>query len=327
MKGNDPKNKDKGGIHSVLILAALLLLLVALTLFSPHIAQWTGIDLTPFWSHPYFNFGNVPITPAFLIKAFVFLLLIIFAVHFSRRFIRHQILERTSLDVGQKYALERGIGYVVFVIGAMIGLQSMGLNLSSLVVLGGAIGIGIGLGLQTIANNFTSGIILLIERSIKVGDRVEVGSLNGDVAHIGPRATWVRTNDNIVVVIPNSHFTEKPVINWTAEDRQIRFSIPVGVSYSSDPAQVREILLGVAASHPDVLPVPKPSVIFKEFGDSSLNFELRVWTIRQVQTPHILKSDLYFNIFEAFRKNGIEIPFPQRDLHLKSAAYLDPRHK
>jgi len=186
-------------------------------------------------------------------------------------------------------------------------------------VLGGAVGIGIGLGLQTVANNIMAGIILLIERSIKVGDRVEVGSLNGDVIHIGARATWVRTNDNIDVIVPNSEFTQKPVTNWTAEDRQIRFSIPVGVSYASDPEKVREVLLEVAAGHPDVLPDPKPDVVFREFGDSSLNLELRVWTVRQVQTPQRLKSDLYFLIFRAFRENAIEIPFPQRDVHLKSA--------
>ena len=158
-----------------------------------------------------------------------------------------------------------------------------------------------------IANNFVAGIILLIERSIKVGDRVEVGELNGDVIHIGPRATYIRTNDNINVIVPNAEFTEKRVINWTAEDRQIRFSIPVGVSYGSNPEQVRDILLRVASEHPDVLQNPKPDVIFIGFGESSLDFELRVWTIRRVQTPQILKSELYFPIFRAFGENGIEL--------------------
>ncbi|MBN1568221.1 MAG: mechanosensitive ion channel [Acidobacteria bacterium] len=272
------------------------------------------------WSKPYFHLGNVPITPPFLIKSFVLLLIIILAARAIRRLVRYQILARTSLDIGQQYALERGIGYLVFVIGFMIVLQSIGVNLNSLIVLGGAIGIGIGLGLQTVANNFTVGIILLIERSIKVGDRVEVGSLNGDVVHIGARATWVRTNDNIDVIVPNSEFTQKPVTNWTAEDRQVRFSVPLGVSYGSDPETVRDILLNVAAEHADVLPNPKPDVIFRGFGESSLDFDLRVWTARRVQTPQILKSELYFRIFQAFRENGIEIPFPQRDLHLKSVS-------
>jgi small-conductance mechanosensitive channel len=317
------KPKGWGALRGFFLLAGLLVLLLAWRMLSPRIMpriiQWIGDDFMRLWSQPYFSVGDVPITPAFLIKSFIFLVLIIFSVRFSRQLVRSQLRAHSSMDVGQQFALERGTGYLVFIIGLIIGLQSMGVNLSSLIVLGGAIGIGIGLGLQTVANNFLAGIILLIERSIKVGDRVEVGKLNGDVVHIGMRATWVRTNDNIVVVVPNSHFTEKPVTNWTAEDRQIRFSVPLGVSYGSDPEKVREILLSVAAGHPDVLPNPKPDVIFREFGDSSLDFELRVWTIRHVQTPQILKSELYFRIFRAFRENGIEIPFPQRDVHLKSA--------
>ena len=320
----ETKSNSKAGARSFLLLVGLIILMLAWRvvspLFLPRIAQWVGDDFMRLWSQPYFTFGNVPVTPPFLIKSFFLLILIILAARFIRRFVRYQILARTSLDIGQRFAVERGIGYVVFIIGFMVVLQSIGVNLNSLIVLGGAIGIGIGLGLQTVANNFTSGIILLIERSIKVGDRVEVGTLNGDVVHIGARATWVRTNDNIDVIVPNSEFTQKPVTNWTAEDRQVRFSVPLGVSYGSQPEKVREILLNVAADHPDVLPNPKPDVIFRGFGDSSLDFDLRVWTTSRVQTPHVLKSELYFQIFQAFRENGIEIPFPQRDLHLKSAS-------
>ncbi len=325
------KQKGSGGLRSLFFLGSLLILLLAWRILAPlgntHVAQWIGDDFVRLWSAPYFSLGDVPITPAFLIKALVYLIFILLTVRFSRRLLRSQLVARTSMDVGQRFALERGLGYLVLIIGVIIGLQSVGVNLSSLVVLGGAIGIGIGFGLQTVANNFMAGIILLIERSIKVGDRVEVGELNGDVVHIGPRATWVRTNDNIVVVVPNSEFTEKPVTNWTAEDRQIRFSVPLGVSYGSDPEKVREILLSIAVAHPDVLPNPAPDVVFKEFGESSLNFELRVWTIRQVQTPQILRSALYFKIFRAFRENGIEIPFPQRDVHLKSVRVPIPLHK
>jgi small-conductance mechanosensitive channel len=318
----ETKHKSRTGMRSFLSLVGLLLLLflwrMISPLFLPYVTRWAGSDFRRLWLQPYFTLGNVPITPPFLIESFILLIIIILAARFIRRFVRYQILARTSLDVGQQFALERGIGYIVFVIGLMIVLQSVGVNLNSLIVLGGAIGIGIGLGLQTIANNFTAGVILLIERSIKVGDRVEVGSLNGDVVQIGARATWVRTNDNINVIVPNSEFTQKPVTNWTAEDRQVRFSVPLGVSYGSKPERVREILLNVAADHPDVLTSPEPDVIFRGFGDSSLNFDLRVWTIRRVQTPQILRSELYFRIFEAFGKNGVEIPFPQRDLHLKS---------
>ncbi|HTR66934.1 MAG TPA: hypothetical protein VMH85_14245, partial [Terriglobales bacterium] len=127
-----------------------------------------------------------------------------------------------------------------------------------------------------------------------------------------------------IIIVPNSEFVTAQVTNWTANDRSVRFSIPVGVSYSSDPEKVRELLLEAARQHPDVLPDPAPEVIFQGFGDSSLNFLLRVFTINQVQTPLKLKSDLYFSIFRIFSEHGIEIPFPQRDLHLRSVAMPIP---
>jgi small-conductance mechanosensitive channel len=323
------KPKSGVGVRNLLFLAGLIALLLVWRVFSPalfpYLARWLSDDFVRLCSQPYLNMGNIPITPSFLIKSFILLLIIILAARFIRRFVRYQILARTSLDVGQQFALERGVGYIVFVIGFIVVLQSIGVNLNSLIVFGGAIGIGIGLGLQTVFNNFIAGIILLIERSIKVGDRVEVGSLNGDVVHIGARATWVRTNDNIDVIVPNSELTQKPVTNWTAEDRQVRFAVPLGVSYGSQPETVREILLKVAAAHPDVLSSPKPDVIFRGFGDSSLDFELRVWTTQRVQTPQILKSELYFLIFRSFQENGIEIPFPQRDVHFKPANMSIPQ--
>ncbi len=224
------------------------------------------------------------------------------------------------MDQGLQYALSVGIGYLIFFLGLTIGLQSLGLDLSSLAFLGGAIGIGIGVGLQAIINNFVSGLILLVERPIKVGDRVEIENLAGDVIKISARCTWVRTNDNVVIIVPNSEFTSQRVTNWTANDRSVRITLKVGASYKSDPEQVRRLLLSVAGSHPDVLADPAPDVIFTAFGDSSLDFELRVWTMNQVRTPQILKSDLYFSIFSLFKQEGIEIPYPQRDLHVRSVA-------
>ncbi len=271
-------------------------------------------------ARPLLQLGQVPITPAFLIKAILFLLLLAFVARKSRRLFRHYILDRLAMEEGHKYALETATEYVIVIAGLAIGLESAGVNLSSLALLGGALGIGVGFGLQPIVNNFVSGLVLLFEGPVKVGDRVEIAQLNGDVVKIGARSTWVRTNDNIIVVMPNSEFVVKPVVNWTATDRQVRFSLSVGVGYGSDPEQVRDLLLHVAAQNPHVLPTPSPDVIFTGFGDSSLNFDLRYWTISKVQTPKILKSDLYFAIFRAFKEHGIEIPFPQRDLHLRSAS-------
>ncbi len=269
---------------------------------------------------PYFSIGDLPITPLFLIKTFIFFFLLRMISGMTRRLMSRRVLVRTSLNAGQQYAYAQITAYLVFLFGLLIGLQWAGVNMSSLVILGGAVGIGVGFGLQNIANNFVSGIILLMERPIQVGDRVEVGDTNGDVVKIAGRSTWIRTNDNVVMIIPNSEFINSHVTNWTANDRQVRFSIPFGVSYSSDPEIVREVLEEVAANHPDVLTVPPPEVLFTGFGDSSLDFELRVWTITRVQFPRILASEIYFMIFKAFKEHGIEIPFPQRDLHVKSVS-------
>jgi len=275
-------------------------------------------------SKPYFHIGDLAVTPAFLLKGILFLILLtIFSAAF-RRFLRTRVLIHTSMDEGQRYAFARMAGYLTFFIGLIVGLQSAGVNLNSLVVFGGAVGIGIGFGLQTIANNFISGLVLLAERPIKLGDRVEVGTVNGDVVRIAGRSTWVRTNDNVVIIVPNSEFISSRVTNWTANDRQVRFAVPLGVSYGSDPEEVRAVLLEVARQNADVLSEPSSEVLFCGFGDSALNFELRVWTITKVQRPQALISELYFAIFRAFRERGIQIPFPQRDLHLKSASVVLP---
>jgi small-conductance mechanosensitive channel len=271
-----------------------------------------------------FTIGNLLVTPLFLVKVIVFVSLLSLGAHLVRKVLRERILARTSLDEGLKYALSVAVGYLIFFAGATIGLQSMGLDLSSITFLGGAVGLGIGVGLQSIVNNFVSGLILLAERPIKVGDRVEIENLTGDVIQIAARSTWVRTNDNVVIIVPNSEFTSKRVTNWTANDRCVRITLQVGTSYSSDPEQVRRLLLQVAKEHPDVLVDPAPDVIFADFGDSSLDFELRVWTMNQVRTPQILKSDLYFSIFKILQREGIEIPFPQRDLHLRSISVPIP---
>ena len=281
-------------------------------------------DFLKAMSRPYFNIGDLPITPVFLIKTFIFFFFLRLVSGMSRRIMERRILVRTSLNAGQQYAFAQITSYLVFLFGLLIGLQWAGVNMSSLVILGGAIGIGVGFGLQNIANNFVSGLILLLERPIQVGDRVEVGDTNGDVVKIAGRSTWIRTNDNVVMIIPNSEFINSHVTNWTANDRQVRFSIPLGVSYGSNPEVVRNVLMEVAEKHPDVLTIPPPEVLFTGFGDSSLDFELRVWTITRVQYPRILSSEIYFMIFRAFKEHGIEIPFPQRDLHVRSVSVPIP---
>ncbi len=312
----------------LIYLALFLALLIAVGQLAPRVlpAPVLGYvdEVAKALGRTYFKLGDLPITPVFLIKALFLLIVLSIASRVTRNLLLGKILDRTNVDIGQKYAIAQIGGYIVFLFGLLIGLQWAGVNLSSLVILGGAVGIGVGFGLQNIANNFISGIILLTERPVRVGDRVEVGGINGDVVRIAARSTWVRTNDNVVIIIPNSEFVNNRVTNWTANDRQVRFPIPLGVSYGSDPDEVREVVLDVARRHPDVLSDPPPEIIFTGFGSSSLDFELRVWTTTRVQFPRILASEIYFLIFRAFKENGIEIPFPQRDLHIRSVSIPIP---
>ena len=229
-----------------------------------------------------------------------------------------QILPKYSEDIGVRQSISTIIQYLLIIIGSLLIIQNSGINLGSLNLLAGALGVGIGFGLQNIANNFISGLIILFERPIKIGDRIEVGSISGDVIRISSRATTVNTNDNISIIIPNSELVNQKVINWSHNDRRIRFHVPVGVSYNENPAKIKEILLKVAEDHGDILKRPAPDVLFTEYGDSSLNFDLMVWTNTYIDRPIILKSQLYYKIFEKFKEHNVEIPFPQRDLHLRS---------
>ena len=270
---------------------------------------------------PIFALGKVPVTLIFLVKAALFLVVLAVLANGCLRLLQRRVLTHTPLRREQQFAVARLASYAVFALGLVIGLESFGLNLSSLVVVGGALGLGVGLGLQPVVANFVAGLILLFEQPIRIGDRIDVGDTTGDVIDIRGRSTWVQTNDNIIIIVPNSDFITKTLTNWTVNDREVRVPVPVGVGYRSDPQQVRELLLQIAAEHADVLADPAPDVIFEDFGDSTLNFVLRVWTTSQVRFPKILRSELNFDIFAKFTAAGIEISFPQRDLHVRS---IDP---
>jgi small-conductance mechanosensitive channel len=250
---------------------------------------------------------------------FIFSLVVLFIVaEWLKKLLVERILKRYAMELGVRQSIGTIFKYIMVTIGLFIIVQSTGLDLSALGLLFGALGVGIGFGLQNITNNFISGLIILFSRPIKVGDRVEVGKTVGDVVDISARATTLNTNDNITIIVPNSEFISNTVINWSHNDRNIRFRIPVGVSYKEDPEVIKKLLLEVADDHPGVLKSPAPGVLFHEYADSSLNFYLLVWTTDYINRPSVLKSDLYFSIFEKFKEHGVEIPFPQRDLHLKS---------
>ena len=248
---------------------------------------------------------------------FYFGLLIYITGKLKTIFVKQVLVNYTS-DIGVSQSIGTIVQYFIVLLGAFIIIQNIGLNLGSLNVLAGALGVGIGFGLQNITNNFISGLIILFERPIKVGDRIELGTIAGDVIKVAPRATTLTTNDNISVIVPNSEFISKQVINWSHNDRSGRLHIPVGVSYNEDPSVIKKLLEEVAENNKYVLKHPAPQVLFTDYGDSSLNFDLMVWTSYYISRPIILRSQLYYAIFEKFKEHNIEIPFPQRDLHIRS---------
>ena len=252
---------------------------------------------------------------------FYFIFGFIILSYLARRFrdiLVDKILVKANVDRGARNSIGLIARVLFMFIGSIVIIQAAGIDMSSLSLLAGALGVGIGFGLQNITDNFISGIIILFEKPIKVGDRIVVGGTEGDVINISVRATTILTNENISIIVPNSEFISSRVINWSHNDRNIRFDLPVGVSYSEDPAKVRKVLLDVAKKNEHVLKHPEPIVFFDEFADSSLNFTLGIWTSTFTDKPRRLKSELYFEIFKQFKKEGIEIPFPQRDVYIKS---------
>jgi small-conductance mechanosensitive channel len=275
-------------------------------------------DARRFLQWPLFNIGKVPLTPLFLIKCTVFLIALSVFSRLFRGFLAKKILTHTSMDRGQQYAFVRAAGYVIFLLGMIIGLDTTGLNLRSLLVVGGALGVGIGFGLQNIVANFVAGIVILWEGPIKLGDFIDVGNTHGEVIRIGARGTWVRTFDNEVIIVPNSEFINSRVANWTANDRTVRLTVPVGVSYDSDLEMVRDVLLDIAKRNDHVLTDPAPAAMVTGFGDNSININLRVSTTTMTDRTLYLKSDLFMEIFRVFREKKIEMPFPQQDVHVRS---------
>jgi small-conductance mechanosensitive channel len=275
-------------------------------------------DLIKIFTKPLFNIAGGTITLAAILYFCITLFLLFYLSSLLRNFIANKVLPRYKIERGISQSIASIVRYIIVIIGLYLLVVSLGVNLTSLGIAAGALGVGIGFGLQNITNNFISGIIILFERPIKVGDRIEVGLIKGDVVKINPRATTIITNDNITVIVPNSDFINTTVINWSHNDRMVRFNFKVKVSYKEDPAFIKKILLEVAKENDGVLKNPSPDVLFNDYAESALDFILRVWTSQYIDRPNVLKSQLYYAIFEKFRQNNVEIPFPQRDLHIKT---------
>jgi small-conductance mechanosensitive channel len=270
-----------------------------------------------------FRIGQTQVTLASLLATVAILAVTWVAARLLRKLVSEKLFGKARVDPGVRYAIGRVVSYIVWVLGLIVALQPLGINATTLAVFGGAIGVGIGFGLQDIAKNFIAGLILLIERPIKVGDRIEIGKVIGDVAEIRARATLVRTNDEIYLIVPNAEFITNTVTNWSYRTPRVRFHFPIGVACGSDPRGVEKALLEVAAKNERVLKEPAPSVLFIAFGESSLDFELVCWTAVMLHRRGSLRSEINFSLHETLKERGIEFPSPQRDLYIRSAEGLE----
>lgn len=263
--------------------------------------------------------GSITIGLADIFDAFMVFLIVWLLFRFARRILKNNLLPQTRLDKGMQYSITTVFGYIGLVAAILLSALAFGIKIQNLIIIAGALSVGIGFGLQTIANNFVSGLILLFERPIKVGDLIELDNTLGHVTHINVRRTEVLTFQNAEVMIPNADLISTSVINWTHTDSIGRIEITIGVAYGSDTALVKELLLDAAHSHPRVVRYPLADVLFLDFGESSLNFQLRCFT-NAIASRITTLSDIRFEIDRLFREAGIEIPFPQRTLHFASDA-------
>ncbi len=274
-------------------------------------------------SQPIFHVGGSPVTLMSVVMV-ILILIITFVISGLVRRVTKQAFKRRGVEEGVVYAVNRLIHYGILALGLFLALDNIGINLTGLAAFGAIIGVGIGFGLQNIAQNFVSGLILLLERPVKRGDFVLVGQdseIRGTVQDIRARATVVTTLDNVDILVPNSQFINEQVVNQTYGDRRLRGQVRVGVAYGSDTEKVRDILLRIASEHPEVHEDPPPTVRFLDFGDSSLDFVV-YFMIGNPRRVVPIESDIRFSIDKAFREAQVEIPFPQRDLHIRSG--LEP---
>ncbi len=272
---------------------------------------------------PLFDIGSVPITAIGILRVVAIIVATWWISKLAQGALTRIASYRPNVTRAALYTLNRLVHYVILTVGFLIALSSIGIDLSKFALFVSALGVGVGFGLQTLISNFVAGLMLLFERTLKVGDFIELESgLMGEVREINIRSTLITTNDNIDVVVPNSAFVSGHVMNWTLRDVYRRIHVPFGVAYGSDKELVRKAALEAAAQVEHTLDDHEsraPKVWLTEFGDSSLNFELIVWlTSDAVKRPGAVRADYLWAIETALKKYGIEIPFPQRDLHVRS---------
>jgi small-conductance mechanosensitive channel len=303
-----------------------LLLYVTLTASVVVMLNLLGLlnPLQQLMSFPVVQLGESQVTFWTIIKAVLILLAFIFATGLLQAYLDYKVYPSLGVDPGLGYAINVFFKYVGLAIGFLISLKVVGIDLRFLLVFAGALGIGIGLGLQDMAANVISGFSIVFGGKIRKGDWIEVSDTLGVVTDIYLRATKIRTRDNIEYLVPNSNLISNIVVNYSLSSSFIRIEVPIGVSYDADPRQVEQIFLEAAREEPDVSNYQKPAVRFIEYGDNSINFELLIWIDVRKTPRRRVRSALYFSIFDKLKKAGIEIPFPQRDIHIRSKFAQDP---
>ena len=271
-----------------------------------------------FLTDPLFNLGNKPISILAIVNLIIALIFAVLISRLFKQFLKQKLLTKLKIDASNREVISTIIGYGVGVLSCVLVLQANGIDIGSLAILAGGLGIGIGFGLQDITNNFVSGLTLLLERKIKVGDFIELDGMVGYVKEISIRSTLIETFDQFDVVVPNSQLVGNRLVNMSLENFRGRIKIPVGVAYGTDPVIATEILLDCAYNESNVLHDPSPKVKFIGFGENSLDFELWVY-VNRIDTGISVKSSILYIIEYQFRQHGISIPFPQRDLWVRTS--------
>ena len=289
-------------------LVALRLLLQLLDIPQAQIDYWTGMALGDI------QVGNAVISLPNIVLAICVLALGLFAAGRLRRWLAKHVLARSGMEIGLRTSIAAGAGYIGMVLAILAAIATAGISLSSVAIVAGALSVGMGFGLRTVVENFVAGLLMLIERPIRVGDWVVIGDTEGTVRRISVRATEIETFDSASVVVPNSLFVSSPVTNWTLQNRRGRIHVKVGVGYDSDPTKVQALLLECARANRDIAAYPAPQALFVDFGDSALLFELRCH-VRDVDNYATARSDLLVAIETSLRANDIEVPYPQQVVH------------
>lgn len=277
---------------------------------------WNALSFT------LFEVGDQKISLLSLFTAIIIFYVTTWVSRYAERGVGRLLAERKDIDSGVKDSIKRFTKYTVLIIGGFVTLDTVGIKMSSLAAVGAVLMVGIGFGLQNITQNFISGLIILLERPIKVGDFVKVKDVSGRVILIGARSTHINTRDDISIIVPNSQFISEQVVNETLSGDKIRYHVKIGVAYGTDPRKVENILMEIGKKHPSVLDDPPPKVFFKDFGGSSLDFDLTIW-IRDNWNYEGILSEIRFMISDSFKEHKIEIPFMQVDLHMRDKAIVE----